>query len=207
MPLPHWFPNWLRKRDGGEGRRSGAPCAGSFRPAFELLEDRLAPSVTPSHLYAFNGNLNDAFGGPTLLSDGGTISGGRYVFGMDQGLRLDGALANTSTYSVALSFSFNSLTLFFNKVIDFQQRAQDVGLYVSNSHLQLYPGVAGSGTVTANQDFQVVLTRDGTTGETDVYLNGVLQMAYVGQASARSRSSATARGPGTAPATRPALIP
>ena len=91
----------------------------------EALEDRLSPSVTPAHLYAFDGNFNDAQGGPAIVADGGTLSGGRYVFGPDLGLRLTGGLANTSNYSVAMTLSLNSLAQSFNKIIDFQGRSSD----------------------------------------------------------------------------------
>src|SRR5262249_27996482 len=44
-------------------------------------------------------------------------------------------------------------------------------------------GVAGSNTVTTNKDFQLVLSRDGVTGTTRIYLNGVLDVTYIGPGS------------------------
>src|SRR5262245_28977002 len=82
------------------------------------LEDRLAPSVSaPNHLYTFDTNLADQFGGPTLLADGGTVAGGRYTFATNQGLRLLSGLANTSTYSVAMSVEIDALSPGFKKLI------------------------------------------------------------------------------------------
>ena len=46
-----------------------------------------------------------------------------------------------------------------------------------------YTRAGGPGTVAPSLDFQVVLTRDASTGVTSVYLNGVLQQAYSGAAS------------------------
>jgi hypothetical protein len=141
------------------------------------------PSVAPVHLYDFNGSLADQMGGPALIADGGTLVDGHYVFGMNQGLRLSGALADPSNYSIVLVGQLSSLANFWNKVIDFQERTSDAGLYVAGSHLTLYPGAAGPDTITANQDFQLTLTRDGASGETDIYLNGVLQQIYSGAVS------------------------
>lgn len=150
------------------------------RLGLELLEDRDVPSVTPLHLYDFNGSLADQFGGPTLASDGGVLSDGRYVFNPNQGLRLSGGLTDTSNYSIVMEANLNSLAPFFKKIIDFQSRSSDSGLYVVGSQLQLYPGPVGAGFVGANQDFQVALTRDSASGATHIYLNGVLSQTYFG---------------------------
>src|SRR5207248_11570537 len=98
----------------------------------------------------------------------------------NQGLRLSGALADTANYSVAVTLRLNSLLNAFDKLIDFQGRSSDNGLYVAGSNIQLYPGIPGPGVVWANQDFQVVLTHDKASGTTSVYLNGVLQQTYTG---------------------------
>jgi hypothetical protein len=155
----------------------------AYLPGFEALEERSLPSVSPVHLYNFNGTLADEMGGPALIADGGTLVGGRYVFNANQGLRLKGALADTSNYSIELVAQFSSLAKFWIKIIDFQERTSDVGLYVGGAHLRLYPGVGGPDSITANQDFQVALTRNGASGETDIYLNGVLQQIYFGAVS------------------------
>lgn len=151
------------------------------RPALEQLEDRLVPSVTPAaHVYSFDLDLTDALGGPALVADGGALSEGRYVFGANQGLRLTDALANTGTYSIVMTLELDSLAGMFNKLIDFENRTTDFGVYVTEGALQLYPGFAGADTVVANTDFHLALTRDGSTGVTNLYLNGVLQRRYTG---------------------------
>jgi hypothetical protein len=183
MVLSTWVSNWRWIWDRWRRQRPGTPRIARWRPSLEALEDRLAPSVTPVHLYDFSTSLADAMGGPALLADGGTLAGGRYVFGPNQGLRLNGGLANPADYSVTMSLSVNSLSPYFSKLIDFQGRTIDVGLYLAGGRLDLYPGLSGPDSVTANQDFQVVLTRDGASGVTSVYLNGILQQAYTGYAS------------------------
>ncbi len=158
----------------------------SASTSFSLVVNNVAPTigtgsgVSASHIYELNGSLDDALGGPSLQADGGTLDAGRYVFGANQGLRLTGALADPGTYTIVFVVEFDALTPQFKKLLDFQSRTSDYGLYVSGSSLQLYPGGTGPGTVSANTDFQVAIVRDGQTGETKVYLNGVLQQTYVG---------------------------
>jgi hypothetical protein len=177
------FSRWLLSWNPADRRSTGAPRILRFRPSLETLEDRVTPSVSPVHLYSFTNSLADSLGGPALQADGGTVSGGRYFFGPDQGLRLSGGLADTSNYSVAFSVSLDSLSNPYDnfiKLLDFQQLSSDFGLYVDDlQHLDLYPGPAGSDAVSANQSFQVVLTIDSATGSANLYLNGVLERSYV----------------------------
>jgi hypothetical protein len=148
------------------------------RLGVQRLEDRSVPTVNPTHLYTFDANVADQYGGPALVADGGTVAGGRYTFGANQGLRLINGLADTSTYSVAMTFEVDSLSPFFKKVIDFQDLTSGNGLYLVGAQLQLYPGGIGQTSVSANTDCKMVLVRDGSTGITSIYLNGVLEQAY-----------------------------
>src|SRR5947209_8401288 len=149
-----WFVKFLR----GDASNSARRPRPSYKPGLETLEERSLPSVTPLHLYNLNGTLTDELGGPALTADGGALDGGRYVFGANQGLQLSGGLTDTSNYSVIVVANLDSLDKFFNKVVDFQARASDFGLYVAGGHLQFYPGAAGPDAITANQDFQITLT-------------------------------------------------
>ena len=150
----------------------------NFAPLVQI--GGVATSANLVRLYNLNGTLTDALGGPTLTADGGTLAGGRYAFGANQGLRLDHGLADTRNYSIELVMQYADLAPFYKKLIDFNQRASDFGLYVSNNLLNLYPGGVGTDTIAANTDFHLVLTRDGASGATRLYLNGVLQNIYVG---------------------------
>jgi hypothetical protein len=175
-----WLPKWLRLWPSSRNPRPARRTTGAFAPSLETLEDRLAPSATPVHLYKLNGNLTDQMGGPSLVANGGSFTSTRYVFGPDQGLQLTGGLADPTTYSVATVVSLNSLSNFFNKLIDFQNLTTDDGLYVANGRLEIFPGGPGPDSISANQDFQLVLTRDGPSGVTCIYLNGVLEVSYTG---------------------------
>jgi hypothetical protein len=149
--------------------------------SLEALENRLVPSTNPVHLYQLGSGLADQLGGPALLSDGGTLANGRYNFGPDQGLRLSGALADTSNYSVALVAQLDLGFTVYKKVLDFQDRTTDDGLYLAGADLQLYPGNnPPADAIQDGQDFQIILTHDGSTHETRVYLNGNLEQDYAG---------------------------
>jgi hypothetical protein len=160
---------------------------------FQLTVNNVAPAVQTSgtavasatlvHRYDLNGTLADPLGGPTLAAHGGTLSSSRYTFGANQGLQLDGGLVNTANYSIELVMEVDAVTPFWKKIVDFANLTSDSGLYVSGNTLTLYPGATGSGTITANTDFHVVLTRNAATGETRTYLNGILQRVYTGSVS------------------------
>ncbi len=171
---PH---RWFDSRPNVRVRRNAAHLR------LEALEDRLAPADL-IHIYELNNSFADELGGPALVSDGGTLGETRYSFGPNQGLSLTGALPDTADYSVVLVMQMDLASgPLFKKVLDFSNLTSDNGLYVFGSNLRLYPGEAGPDPVPSNMDFQVVLARDGLTGETKVYLNGVLQEVYAGAAS------------------------
>ena len=77
-----------------------------------------------THLYLFNGDLDDELNGPDLVSDGGTESGGRYVFDENEGLSLAGALEDTADYSIVIVMQFATLSG-YQKVIDFENLSED----------------------------------------------------------------------------------
>src|SRR6185369_7292795 len=104
------------------------------------LEDRLAPTVSPTHLYDLNGTYADLLGGQALVADGGTLDSGRYTFQPNQGLRLSGALTDTTNYSVRIVAELDTLSPNYVKILDFQNRTSDDGVYFNNANVLLYPG-------------------------------------------------------------------
>src|SRR5207247_272090 len=108
---------------------------------FEVLEDRLAPSVSPIHVYDFNGSYADLLGGQAIVADGGTLAAGRYTFQPNQGLRLSGALTDTANYSLVIVGQLDDLSTYYKKIVDFQNSGgiystfSDDGLYVSDASL------------------------------------------------------------------------
>jgi hypothetical protein len=147
--------------------------AGFLLTLSTLLTTAPAQAAVLIHEYDFNGNLSDNFGGPSLVSQGGTVNSGNYSFTAGHGLSLDSALPNPGDYSIDIIFQFTDLSG-FRKIIDTKDRTADRQLYDINSNLQFYPGVtSGSSVFTANTDAQLVLTRDGTTTQVTGYVGGL----------------------------------
>jgi len=131
------------------------------------------------HSYALNGNLLDGLGGPALAALGGSLGGGRYSFGANQGLVLNGGLVNTGSYSIEFVAQYSDLSVsWWKKMIDFQNLADDRGLYITNNNLDFYYYATGAAQVSDATDFHVVLTRDAGSGLTRAYLNGSLQLSF-----------------------------
>lgn len=138
--------------------------------------------------YDFNGNLADSLGnGNTLTAFGGSISGGRYSFGLNQGLSLNNAFASTSSYSIEIKFQVNApSTSSWRKLIDFENLTEDTGFYFFGSSsaapfgIQFYPVVGnGPGVIPLNTDVEVRLTRNGITNEVEGFLNNVSQWKFI----------------------------
>ncbi len=176
-------------------RRATRPARPTVKLRCEALEDRFVPTtfvqtggvITQNadllHRYDFDGNLNDILGGPALVASDalnqGTVAGGRYTFAANQGLQLSGGLADTASYSIELVMEFDDLEPQWKKVIDFAGLTVDNGLYLVDGNVILFPDAPpGPDAVQANTDFHVVITRDGATGVTRTYLNGVLQVVH-----------------------------
>jgi hypothetical protein len=140
-------------------------------------------AATLIHHYELNGNLNDSLGGPALTGLGGSLSGGRYHFGANQGLRLQNGLNNTSVWSIDFSASYSSLSGTWKKLIDFQNLSTDQGLYFSNygsgNILQYWPYQNGPDIINTGTDYTIALTRDGA-GALRGYVNGGLQWTVSG---------------------------
>jgi hypothetical protein len=94
-----------------------------------------------------NNTLADANGGPSLVSYGGTLSNG-YYFGVNKGLSLSGTGA-FDVYSIDIHFYFDNISASFNgyqRILDFQNRTSDSGLYSLNGSLVLFASVYQPGT-------------------------------------------------------------
>jgi Concanavalin A-like lectin/glucanases superfamily/PEP-CTERM motif len=132
------------------------------------------------HDYEFNNSLSDSLGGPNLTSLGGTIGPTSYLFGVEQGLSLSGALtaAQSSTYTIDLSFELDSLGG-FRKLLDFKNLASDNGLYNLNTAMNYFNITTGpTGAFTPGVFVRVDLTRDNSTGLVVGYVNGVQQISF-----------------------------
>jgi hypothetical protein len=137
-----------------------------------------ASGATLTDNYVLSSSLNDTLGGPSLVADGGTQSATGYSFAANQGLNLSSALSNSGDYSILMDFSFSTLSG-FRKILDFQNRAADAGLYNLSTALNFFPPVTGSpGVFSPDVLARVVLTRDAGTGVVTGYVNGAQQLAF-----------------------------
>ena len=157
---------------------------GSFDVTVEDTTDpvlTLRSLFTMVHLYELNASLDDSFGGPSLISDGGSLGATRYTFGPDQGLELNGGLVDTSSCSLAMVVEFDAMGSSGRKFIDFQDLAGNPGVYIRTDGLffQSQPGFPGNTdlSTSGNIDLHVVLTRDAS-GNFTGYLNGNLEWSF-----------------------------
>ena len=154
--------------------------------AFSFLGSATAATLTGD--YQFDSDLTDSLGGPSLVASGGSVSGGRYIFAPNQGLRLTGGITDTSNYSIEFSAEYDSLTTNPNwvKMVDLNNLSTEIGLYLRGRRLLFYDqSSTGSLFITPNIDFHVVLSRDAS-GQTDGYINGILQWTFNDPASIAS---------------------
>jgi hypothetical protein len=122
--------------------------------------------------YDFNGDLSDTLGnGLDLTASGGTVSGGRYSFSHNQGLKLTSALPSTTDYAIELGFQINDSLSGWNKIIDFQDLASDHGFYeFLGAWRFLNISSVSLGSVSLNTDVTVGLARSADTVE--LFING-----------------------------------
>lgn len=148
----------------------GAVCAAAAISAMS------ASAETPRHTFTFDTTLQNSEGTAVLTSHGGSIVAGNYVFGTNEGLSLDNALADPAIYSIEMRVLMDDLSgSSYKKLIDFQEQTSDNGLYYRLGQLRFYiDSPIGADTVAAGEWATVVLTRDAD-GTLTGYLNGVQQ--------------------------------
>jgi hypothetical protein len=127
---------------------------------------------------------------------GGTLGPTGYSFGPNTGLSLDNVVSQT--YSISISFYFDSVTASwdnFQRILDFQNRLSDSGLYSSGGSLSLYgsiylpglPPITGGSDTSASSAGHVfsngvtanlLVTRDAS-GLFSAYVNGGLVLSVM----------------------------
>ncbi len=134
--------------------------------------------------FALQGSLNNnVSGGAALVSLGGQITSNGYVFGVNQGLTFTSTALNPTSYTIELSFSTNlDSTQAWSKLVDFAGQSSDNGLYIHNSsgfRLQFFPqSDATVSDFSAGTTFDVVLTRNSTTGVVTGYVDGQFRFSF-----------------------------
>jgi len=127
------------------------------------------------HDYELNNSLADSLGGPSLVNNGATLGATGLTFAPNQGPSLSnwlGGSATSGNYSIEMYFSLTD-TNGYRKLIDYQNRTADAGLYNLNTSLDFYPAASGSsGAIPANTMTHLVFTRDGGSNQVVGYING-----------------------------------
>jgi hypothetical protein len=132
-----------------------------------------AGAATLLHEYSLVNSLADNYGGPSLVSNGGVLSSAGYAFNANHGLSLSGGLLNTGDYSIALNFNFSILSG-YRKILDFDNRQLDYGLYTLNSALTFYPiTVTYQAVLSPSTPIELVFTRSAATHVITAYGNGI----------------------------------
>jgi PEP-CTERM motif len=137
-----------------------------------------ASAATLTNNYNLTSSLNDTLGGPALVSDGGTLSASGYSFGANQGLNLSSVLSDAGNYSILMDFSFTDLNG-FRKILDFQDKASDTGLYNLNDSLDFFPLILGPAVFSPGVLARVVLTRNSATDIVTGYVNGTPEFGFL----------------------------
>ena len=82
-----------------------------------------------------------------------------YKFAANQGLSVTNALANPANYSIELVFRWDALSGGWQKIIDFHDRASNVGLYTASNGLHFLNGPFTANLFAAERVTRLVLTR------------------------------------------------
>ena len=141
-----------------------------------------ATAQAPVHRYNLNNSLSDANGGPSLVSDGGTLSAAGYAFGPNQGLRLTGAFADPGNYSIVIRSMFTGTTYNgWRKMLDLKDRSTDEGYYSDPSFAAVMYNISTrvAGAYTLGSPQMTVLTRDASTNIFSAYVGGVQRFSVV----------------------------
>ena len=136
--------------------------------ALALLTTANSVAQAATYNYSLNGTLAEDSGtGPSLVAYGGTFApGGGYIFGVQQGLSLSGT-GIYDDYSIAIRFYFNDVNQSppiccgpYQRILDFQNRTSDSGLYSHSGTLDLFASSYHPGdpsAISSSQVFTMIL--------------------------------------------------
>jgi hypothetical protein len=141
-----------------------------------MLGASIVHAATPAHQYELNGSLTDDFGGPALVSNGGTLSATGYTFGNNQGLTLNAGVLG-DVYTVDLSYHFDTHSG-WQKIIDFSNLNADAGMYTLDAKYDFYPVTDAGAAPSDGVDGHLTLTRDASK-TVSIYADGALVGSFV----------------------------
>jgi len=128
-------------------------------------------------VYDLDGTLAEKHGGPSLVAYGGTLGPTGYYFGPNMGLSLSGT-GIFDAYSIDIRFYFDSVNASFDgfqRILDYENRAVDMGLYSYYGALRCFrcPGPNSSQVFFDHQLVDLRTSRDAS-GLANHYINGNL---------------------------------
>jgi hypothetical protein len=128
-------------------------------------------AILKSYDFTATTGLGDTLlNGNDLIASDGTVAGGLYSFAANQGLRLTNALPNTTNYAIEMRLRFDDCIAGWAKLIDFQDKQVEAGLYIRDGQISFYPISDKFGSVTKGSFFTLGLERAG--GMLTTFLNG-----------------------------------
>ncbi|MFT3785777.1 MAG: hypothetical protein QM770_06370 [Tepidisphaeraceae bacterium] len=156
------------------------------RSVIDSLEARqLLAAAVVKHIYDLNGNLTDSLGGPALTSLGGTIGATGYTFSAGKGLSLANGFSNASEWSVEMTYRFDSTaSTGYKAVFATNNLVGETMLYNwgsgASSTMTWWPSATSpANTMPNGTTANVVLTREASTKNLKLYVNGTLKFTYV----------------------------
>jgi hypothetical protein len=127
------------------------------------------------HQFNLDGSLKDSVSDTSLVALGGAAGTNDYVFGANQGLRLDAQLGGV--YTIDMAFHFDSFGT-YGRIIDFKNLVGDSGFYAQGHVFRLFNVGGTGGYLTGGVDSRVTLTRDDQK-RFKVYQNGELVLSVL----------------------------
>jgi hypothetical protein len=156
--------------------RAGVVASYQFQNSL-ISEYGSAPSLTPINPLGLNG-----FQSATVFGQSRNVYrfDGNANATQNAGLTLDTTgLVSPTNYSVEFVFQFTQ-TPFWRKVLDFNDRSGEPGLYIDpNSKVTLLGAGTGSASFLTNTYYHLLLTNASGTNQAKAYLNGVLQFTTI----------------------------
>ncbi len=160
----------------GKGIFSGLRSLRRLAVIGALLSGAVTLYVSPASAvllksYDFTTDLSDTLGNGVDMTGVGTVSGGRYSFSNNQGLRLTSALPSTTDYAIEMKLQVNDNLSGYKKLVDFLDLGSDIGLYLLDDAVTFYTNISAVGSVSLDTDFVIGLER--AAGTISVFLDGV----------------------------------
>ncbi len=145
--------------------------------SFLLLSSTAQADFVLYSNYEFEGDLSDSLGNSADFATIGspTFSSGSLIVGETDGLSLS-TMLTASDYRIEIDFTFSALDR-WNKLLDFEGRSSDIGLYVGPGPvLNFYTVGSGSTQLSTNIPYTIGLEK--TEGAVIVDLDGIQQFTF-----------------------------